>query len=935
MKKSIAVILLCIFLCGCAQGPSGTDATVTPDSSTSAGVAVTPGEQVTQNAGQSLQPTDQVTLPNTQVVTLEPTAEPSSTASAEATPESATPGNTKDPYYTELPTVTPAPTATPQVTPGVTSNKPTASATATPTPTPKPTEKTVMIQDFEAGSVNDCVHSVDWAASGFGFIANPVLSIKNNGFDGGKGLDTSLTSSSALAQNYIFNGSAVTDAVRDMQKYFRIWVKNTSGGEIHIGIALADTNGNRACYGVTKAQLIDQNGLQWEVKTSDASDMGQGTRSAVAVPSGFEGWLSFDSSELIKYWQDNLISDTSKINEVLIDIRPQNFTVNKNYILDQICFSNRPYGKLNSGATPPDGEVVGPQKGSVDIYAGDSTDLLIGIDQFDRTFDIQVGTKNKQVGMFFWLWSGQHRALGQQTGNYDASKILLEHGVNTLLKQTSAVSPANQFHFWGEPLWGYYDQSDEWVIRRQMELLTNAGIDFIVFDTTNGITYSGVYTKICKVITQMINDGANPPRVAFYTHSLSIQVINELYKGFYKRNLYPESWYYYNGKPLIIGYTNVADDKAEAVSRGDYSYNPQPLSQEILDFFTFRRPQWPSDSYNGDGFPWIEWQYPQPMYNGRIMNVSVASHPAVPMSFSLTRGAKNWGRGYNVKTGQNDSHLSYQGQFFQSQWDTVFAQDPDIVFVDGWNEWIALKSEYLGEYQLCDAVNLEYSRDIEIMKGGYNDAFYIQLIMNIRRYRAKNLNGVVASTQKTIDINGGIEQWANVNSVYEGTTTRTMARNYSSAGDSRLIYKQDAARNNIVKVSITRDIDNFYFLIECSGNITGSGEGFMNLFIGTGELSRKGWEGYEYVINRKISGSNSDIIKLNSDFSGTKCGTAKVNVSGKYMQIAVPRAALGMQNSNSLYFKVADNITNPSDIMDYYVSGKSFPLGRLSYRYLG
>jgi hypothetical protein len=222
-----------------------------------------------------------------------------------------------------------------------------------------------------------------------------------------------------------------------------------------------------------------------------------------------------------------------------------------------------------------------------------------------------------------------------------------------------------------------------------------------------------------------------------------------------------------------------------------------------------------------------------------------------------------------------------------------------------------------------------------MMKGGYNDAFYIQLMQNIRRYKGIELNGTVSSTQKSINISGKLSQWDNVNAVYKGTVLNSIARNHASAGDPNLIYREAAARNNIQQVKITRDANNFYFLIECKGNITGNGANYMNLFIGTGKVSNKGWNGYEYVINRKINGNTSEIWKLDSSFNGTKVGTAKVSVSGKYMQIEIPRSAIGMQSSNSLYFKVADNITNPSDIMDYYVSGKSFPVGRLSYQYLG
>ena len=61
-----------------------------------------------------------------------------------------------------------------------------------------------------------------------------------------------------------------------------------------------------------------------------------------------------------------------------------------------------------------------------------------------------------------------------------------------------------------------------------------------------------------------------------------------------------------------------------------------------------------------------------------------------------------------------------------------------------------------------------------------------------------------------------------------------------------------------------------------------------------------------------------------------------VLVTGNVMQVKVAKAVLGIDAEvNQFYFKFADGIDKPDDIMDYYVSGKSLPMGRLSFRYLG
>ena len=183
---------------------------------------------------------------------------------------------------------------------------------------------------------------------------------------------------------------------------------------------------------------------------------------------------------------------------------------------------------------------------------------------------------------------------------------------------------------------GYYQSADEWVIRKQIELLMLAGVDFLVFDTTNAQTYPNAYETVLRVIEDYQREGWNPPKAAFYTHSHSLQTVLTLYKDLYQSGKFADTWYYVDGKPMIIGYTSPKEDLAEAASRGDSSYVPPELPKDVLEFFTFKRPQWPSDPIMEDGFPWIEWTFPQPLH-GNMMNVSVASHPNVPFSFSLTR----------------------------------------------------------------------------------------------------------------------------------------------------------------------------------------------------------------------------------------------------------------------------------------------------------
>ena len=90
------------------------------------------------------------------------------------------------------------------------------------------------------------------------------------------------------------------------------------------------------------------------------------------------------------------------------------------------------------------------------------------------------------------------------------------------------------------------------------------------------------------------------------------------------------------------------------------------------------------------------------------------------------------GHGFN-----NDPNAIDRGLNFQEQWDHALKMDPELIFITGWNEWIAgrYKNWQGTENAFVDQCDKEYSRDIEPMKGGFADNYYYQLVANIRRYK--------------------------------------------------------------------------------------------------------------------------------------------------------------------------------------------------------
>lgn len=548
----------------------------------------------------------------------------------------------------------------------------------------------------------------------------------------------------------------------------------------------------------------------------------------------------------------------------------------------------------------------------------------VSVDALGRVVQsITAERPNKYVGAFYFLWSGQHNG----NGIYDITKLLKEDPSALWDTNGSSKSPVAAFHFWGEPLYGYYHSEDEWVLRRHLEMLTYAGVDFLAIDLSNGVVYTKPIKKLMDLIQQYREQGFDCPQITFFTHVDSKGVVESLYKDIYSKNYAPLAWWcpYDDKKPYMIAYP---DPDTEGIVTGS-GVKRGKFRKEISDFFHFKAPQWPDEDFVADAFPWIDWGRYDQADHTNVISVSPAIGPGAPMSHALLWPNpyynKNWGRGWNGSA--NVKQNINKGTLYQSQWDYAIENDPEIIFIDCFNEWIAQKNimnpDTAPEVYFADAVNMEFSRDIEPMKGGYSDNFLMQTVANVRAFK-----GVIGKKVYR-SFNG---DWSKAAS-YSDFGSDNSARSHRAAW-SRIMYKQAAGRVNIQSIWMTHDSKNLHVLIKCE-NAVGDyiDPSWMNIFIGIGDPSYKGWEGYDYVINRSHKGS---IDSLNSDFSLNYKGDCGIKVQDNLLYAVIPLSSLGIRGSEfSLYFKVADSIDNPSDISDYYVSGQSLPMGRTSFLYSG
>ena len=548
-------------------------------------------------------------------------------------------------------------------------------------------------------------------------------------------------------------------------------------------------------------------------------------------------------------------------------------------------------------------------------------------------------------------------------GVYDVTKLIDENPDALWNTDGTDESPLGKYHFWGEPLYGYYNSRDPWVIRRHLELFTLSGIDFIAFDCTNGFDYIEVVSTILPIMQEMYDEGWDVPKFMFYLNSLSGKVIKELYygrptssdnvlekEGIYSKGYYKDLWFMPDGqKPRIAAITDPESTNGEgSANKEDHIVS----DQTILNFFDFWESQWPNQKYYDNGLPWIDWNRPQQVHTDTI-NVGVAQHNNLPFSDALLSAEladQMWGRGYTTANGPDHSDKAIEsGLNFEEEWQVALQKDVKYTFVTGWNEWVAIKSAAnLGNnsaYPECrgkrvyfvDTVNKEYSRDIEMMKGGYADNYYLQMMRNIRTLKG-NSGTLSGSETGAIDISKGLTQWNAVTDVYYDFTGE-INRDYKGFVES-IHYKDDSLVNDIAEIRVTHDAENIYVLVACESDITANPEAanWMNLLIDVDGQENEAFYGYDYLINRQSSYTGQcSVEKLvaGSSVGFEMKGIANFTLSGKYMQYRIPKSALGIDGAFTVRFKVADNITDPWNMESYYTTGESAPVGRLNYIFSG
>lgn len=668
--------------------------------------------------------------------------------------------------------------------------------------------------------------------------------------------------------------------------------------------------------------------------------------------------------------------------------------------------------------------------------------------------------RDRFVAMFYFLWLGAH----EKGGPYDITKILRQDPDAMGKPDSPLWGPMFAPHHWGESVFGYYRTDDEWVLRKHAQMLTDAGVDAIVFDVTNQFTYRHEYRALLKVFSEVRRDGGRAPQVAFLCPFWRPRkVVLELWEDLYGKGDYRDFWFEWDGKPLILAdpallgesigeaahdsveplragrpqgqtftaakpvarvsgtfatwktndaavtltlrrggpkgeallakrFTNVTDnatleltpetplppgvyhleasepkgktgwwrksdsrfkagsatlDGAEIPGARVFRVDLEDeATRPIREFFTFRKPQ--PDYFRGpekpDMWSWLEVAPQHVFMNSRgekeQMSVGVAQNAVDGRLGSLSEpGAR--GRSFHDGAPDTRPDAVRHGFNFAEQWARARAEDPQIVFVTGWNEWIAGRHPEFGGVKLpvmfVDQFDQEHSRDIEPMKGGHGDDYYYQFVSEVRKYRGTR-PAPVSRNPKSIDIGGDFSQWDEVDTVYLDDAGDTAHRDHPGyAGHAR--YVDRSGRNDIIMSKVAWDAERVFFHVRTREPLTDStGPEWMILYLDADRNPATGWHGYDWRVNRP--GSRPELARVERwDAAAGKWEDALEAPRawrGSDLHLALPRTLFPLREDGGLAFdfKWADNLPAAAGASGFLTGGDVAPNGRFNYRFL-
>jgi len=632
-----------------------------------------------------------------------------------------------------------------------------------------------------------------------------------------------------------------------------------------------------------------------------------------------------------------------------------------------------------------------------DLYS----DTWVATDALGRTMPSynEVGSvkddQRRVVGVFYITWHTQ--GLADLPKPYKANVTeILEQDPSARLKADHPLWYTSSYH-WAEPEMGYFLSQDEYVIRKDISMLADAGVDVLIMDVTNAVRYWDEWDFMFNIMLEMREEGNKVPQFAFWSYNgPSITVVQELYDEIYKKEKYKDLWFYWDEKPLLLYNGNPSFDANEsgikhpnphydstALTDPNHPHYKDPdyteefyldYTKEVKEFFTLRTMWWGYYEWGEDRFigtednwsfgyslaePEVKAMKPEELlstHNGKREQAAVttAQHP-VSMTEENMGVGKSWSREQGQpKLNQYDlpepTYIPWLGDtvenpegygiYFQERWDEALAAKPEFLYINDWNEWTAgkydVRTSWLGRenpFRFVDQYNAEFNRGIQPMKGGYTDNYYMQMAQNIRKYKGVRPIPRHEGFQEIL-IDGDFNDWSMIKNEFRDTKGDIFHRD--AIGYAGIHYENNSGRNDIITSKVAVDNNMIYFYVETADDLTSpTGKNWMLLFIDSDNDSETGWYGYDFLINQSIE---NDTLTSLSYFDGNDWEVIS-EISYRYyqnqMEIAIPRDLVDLNKDEFVFdFKWSDHAQELKDPISFCTHGDTAPNRRFNYRFI-
>ncbi len=149
-------------------------------------------------------------------------------------------------------------------------------------------------------------------------------------------------------------------------------------------------------------------------------------------------------------------------------------------------------------------------------------DSWVAVDNLGRTTpshtDAPLKTdKKRTVGIFYVTWHADSYYTFPAPYTGDVTKIL-EAAPAARMNAVHSRWKYPMYH-WGEPEMGYFLSRDPWVIRKDISMLADAGVDVLILDCTNGVMYDSEWETLFSVMAEMQNEGNTVPKICFWVYN--------------------------------------------------------------------------------------------------------------------------------------------------------------------------------------------------------------------------------------------------------------------------------------------------------------------------------------------------------------------------------------------------------------------------------